>query len=70
MARPWAPAPPHPSLRAQGVAYRDGSLYIASLDPYKSCTLYRLDNVDSYALQRKVSAAAAEAPWGSSRTRA
>ena len=46
-------APPH--ARAQGIAYRQGSLFILSLDPYKSCKLYRLDNVDLFALNRQVS---------------
>ena len=40
------------SSMPNGVAYHEGSLYIASLTPYQSCTLYRLDNVDSYALTR------------------
>ncbi|KAL4448481.1 hypothetical protein ABPG75_005700 [Micractinium tetrahymenae] len=36
-----------------GIAWNAGSLFIASLNPYKSCTLYRLDDVDSFALGRR-----------------
>lgn len=41
------------SSMPNGIAWNGGSLFIASLDPYKSCTLYRLDNVDSFALGKK-----------------
>ncbi len=37
-----------------GIAWYKGSLFIASLSPYQSCTLYRVDNVDQLALARKV----------------
>jgi hypothetical protein len=43
------------SSMPNGIAWNAGSLYIASLAPYESCTLYRLDNVDEYALKTRVS---------------
>lgn len=36
-----------------GIAWRNGSLFIASMVPYASCTVYRLDDVDKYALKQK-----------------
>ncbi|KAL4438194.1 hypothetical protein ABPG77_010555 [Micractinium sp. CCAP 211/92] len=41
------------SSMPNGIAWNNGSLFIASLDPYKSCRLYRLDNVDTFALGKK-----------------
>ncbi|KAL4448480.1 hypothetical protein ABPG75_005699 [Micractinium tetrahymenae] len=40
------------SSMPNGIAWSNGSLFIASLDPYKSCRLYRLDSVDSFALSK------------------
>ncbi|EFN51145.1 hypothetical protein CHLNCDRAFT_55316 [Chlorella variabilis] len=36
-----------------GIAWSRGSLFIASQDPDVSCKLYRLDDVDSYALTKR-----------------
>ncbi|PSC67838.1 sorbosone dehydrogenase [Micractinium conductrix] len=41
-----------------GIAWNGGSLFIASLDSYKSCTIYRLDNADSYALDKRTASKA------------
>ncbi|KAL4438192.1 hypothetical protein ABPG77_010553 [Micractinium sp. CCAP 211/92] len=46
------------SSMPNGIAWNGGSLFIASLDPYKSCTLYRLDNVDTFALGKKAASLA------------
>lgn len=62
----WRAAPPPPlqtivpnlSAMPNGIAYNGGSLFIASLDPYKSCTIYRLDNVDQYALEKRAASLA------------
>ncbi|KAI7837423.1 hypothetical protein COHA_008735 [Chlorella ohadii] len=36
-----------------GVAWRKGSLYIGSMDAGRSCRIYRLDNADWFALNRR-----------------
>lgn len=59
---PHTPSPyPTPHLQPvalnlpipNGVAWRNGALYIGSLDPGKSCRIYRLDNADRYALEKR-----------------
>ncbi len=68
LVKPWV-HPPHPTPtlpllpRPQpvvvgvpspnGVAWRKGSLYIGSMDAGKSCRIYRLDNADWFALNRR-----------------
>lgn len=50
---------PHPQPVAlnlpipNGVAWRNGALYIGTLDPGKSCRIYRLDNADRFALEKR-----------------
>ncbi len=41
------------SAMPNGIAWHNGSLWVASLEPYKSCRIYRLDNADRYALERQ-----------------
>ena len=41
------------SAMPNGIAWHNGSLWVASLEPFKSCRIYRLDNADRYALERR-----------------
>lgn len=36
-----------------GVAWRQGSLYIGSMENDKRCGIFRLDNADRFALERR-----------------